>query len=71
MAQHEPLSDIAEETANIIVQRLDRLHTYQFLMGLKSEFESLRTQSLNTLPLPSLYKAFAIIDGDECQQRLI
>ncbi|GFZ11367.1 hypothetical protein Acr_22g0007650 [Actinidia rufa] len=26
---------------------------------------------LNTSPLPSLYEAFAIIDGDECRRRLI
>ena len=40
-------------------------------MGLKSEYESLRIQILNTSPLPSLYEAFAIIDGDERRRRLI
>ena len=40
-------------------------------MGLKSEYESLRIQILNTSPLPSLYEAFAIIDGDERSYRLI
>ena len=34
-------------------------------MDLKSEYESLHNQILNTSPLPSLYEAFAIIDGDE------
>ena len=28
LAQHEPLSDIAEEATTIIIQRLDCLHTY-------------------------------------------
>ena len=28
LAQYEPLGDIAAEAATIIVQRLDRLHTY-------------------------------------------
>ncbi|GFY95259.1 hypothetical protein Acr_10g0006440 [Actinidia rufa] len=45
--------------------------TYQFLMGLKSEFETLRTQILNTSPLPSLYEAFAIVDGDERRRRIL
>ena len=71
LAQYEPLSDIPEEAATIIVESLDRLHTYQFLMSLKSEFKSLCTHILNTSPLPSLYEAFAIPDGDERCQRLI
>ena len=40
-------------------------------MGLKSEYESLRIQILNTSPLPSLYEAFVIIDGDEQRRRII
>ena len=71
MAQNEPFSDIAKEAATIIVQCLDRLHTYLFFMGSKYEFESFQTQILNTSLLPSLYEAFAIIEGDECQLRLI
>ena len=71
LAQCEPLGDILAEAATIIVQHLDRQHTYQFLMGLKSEFESLRTQILNTSPLPSQYEAFAIVDGDKCRRRLV
>ena len=50
---------------------LDRRHTYRFLMGLKPEFEALRTQILNSVPLPSLFDAFATVDGDERQRRLI
>ncbi|GFS33562.1 hypothetical protein Acr_00g0029290 [Actinidia rufa] len=64
LAQYEPLSDFPSDGA-IESKCLDRRHTYQFLMGLKSEFETLRTQILNTSPLPSLYEAFAIVDGDE------
>ncbi|GFZ17293.1 LMBR1-like membrane protein [Actinidia rufa] len=40
-------------------------------MGLKSEYESLRIQILNTSLLPFLYEAFAIIDGDERRRHLI
>ena len=71
LAQYEPLSDFPAAAATIVSQRLARQHTYQFLMGLKSEYESLRIQILNTSPLPSLYEAFAIIDGDERCRRLI
>ncbi|GFY95250.1 hypothetical protein Acr_10g0006350 [Actinidia rufa] len=59
LAQYEPLSDFPSDGA-VESKRLDRRHTYQFLMGLKSDFETLRTQILNTSPLPSLYEAFAI-----------
>ena len=71
LTQYEPLSDFPAATATIVSQRLARQHTYQFLMGLKSEYESLRIQILNTSPLPSLYEAFAIIDGNERRHRLI
>lgn len=64
LAQYDPVSDFGE-TAHVAVKRLDRLHTYFFLMGLKSDFENLRAQILNTSPLPSLLDTFAIVDGDE------
>ncbi|GFZ01780.1 Cytochrome b-c1 complex, subunit 8 protein [Actinidia rufa] len=70
LAQYEPLSDFPSDGA-VESKRLDRRHTYQFLMGLKSDFETLRTQILNTSPLPSLYEAFAIVDGDERRRRLL
>ncbi|GFY86486.1 hypothetical protein Acr_05g0001250 [Actinidia rufa] len=70
LAQYEPLSDFSSDGA-VESKRLDRRHTYQFLMGLKPEFEALRTQILNTSPLPSLYEAFAIVDGDEQRRRLL
>ncbi|GFZ18609.1 hypothetical protein Acr_27g0003480 [Actinidia rufa] len=70
LAQYEPLSDFPSDGA-VESKCLDRRHTYQFLMGLKSEFEALRTQILNTSPLPSLYEAFAIVDGDELRRRLL
>ncbi|GFY97594.1 hypothetical protein Acr_12g0001350 [Actinidia rufa] len=70
LAQYEPLSDFPSDGA-VESKRLDRRHTYQFLMGLKSEFETLRTQILNTSPLPSLYEAFAIVDGDERRLRIL
>ncbi|GFZ11562.1 hypothetical protein Acr_22g0009600 [Actinidia rufa] len=70
LAQYEPLSDFPSDGA-VESKRLDRRHTYQFLMGLKSEFEALRTQILNTSTLPSLYEAFAIVDGDERRRRLL
>ncbi|GFY90741.1 hypothetical protein Acr_07g0009380 [Actinidia rufa] len=65
------LSDFPTAAATIVFKQRARQHTYQFLMGLKSEYESLRIQILNTSPLPSLYEAFAIIDGDERRRRLI
>ncbi|GFZ01734.1 ORMDL family protein [Actinidia rufa] len=70
LAQYEPLSDFPSDGA-VESKRLDRRHTYQFLMGLKSDFETLRTQILNTSPLPFLYEAFAIVDGDERRHRLL
>ncbi|GFS37954.1 hypothetical protein Acr_00g0054850 [Actinidia rufa] len=70
LAQYKPLSDFPSDGA-VESKRLDRRHTYQFLMGLKSEFETLRTQILNTSPLPSLYEAFAIVDGDERRRRIL
>ncbi|GFY95374.1 hypothetical protein Acr_10g0007590 [Actinidia rufa] len=70
LAQYKPLSDFPSDGA-VESKCLDRRHTYQFLMGLKSEFEALRTQILNTSPLPSLYEAFAIVDGDERRRRLL
>lgn len=70
LAQYEPLSDFPSDGV-VESKRLDRRHTYQFLMGLKSEFETLRTQILNTSPLPSLYEAFAIVDGDERRRHLL
>jgi hypothetical protein len=39
-------------------------------LGLKPEFEALRTQILNTSPMPSLYEAYATIDSDERRRRL-
>ena len=63
--------DYLAEAASIALQHLNWLHTYQFLIGLKLEFETLRAQIVNTSPMPSLYEAFATIDGDERQCRLI
>ena len=40
-------------------------------MGLEPEFEAFRTRILNTTPLPSLFKAFAIVEGDERQRRIL
>ena len=65
------MSDFSAASATIIFERLARQHTYQFLMGLKSKYESLRIQILNTYLLSSLYDAFVIIDGDERRRLLI
>ena len=70
LAQYEPLSDFLAKAASIVVTRLSRQHTYQFLLGLKPEFEALRTQILNTSPMPSLYEAYATINSDEHRRRL-
>ena len=43
LAQYETLSDLPPNAASIVLARLTREHTYQFLMGLKPEFEALRT----------------------------
>ncbi|XP_057482639.1 uncharacterized protein LOC130769350 isoform X2 [Actinidia eriantha] len=40
-------------------------------MGLKPEFEALRTQIVNTTPMPSLFEAFNMLDGDERRHRLL
>ncbi|KAI8552591.1 hypothetical protein RHMOL_Rhmol06G0278600 [Rhododendron molle] len=69
LAQYDPVSDFGA-TSDVAVKRMDRLHTYSVLMGLKPEFESLRGQILNTSPLPSLLDSFAILDGDG-RRRLI
>ncbi|GFZ14503.1 hypothetical protein Acr_24g0006930 [Actinidia rufa] len=71
LAQYESLSDFLAIATTIVSQQLARQHTYQFLMGMKSKYESLRIQILNTSPLPSLYEAFAIIDGDKRRCHLI
>lgn len=71
LAQYEPLSDFLAIAASIVSARLARQHTYQFLMGLKPEFESLRIQILNTSPMPSFYEVFATIDSEERSRRLI
>ena len=42
LAQYEPLSDFPTVVATIVSQCLARQHAYQFLMGLKSEYKSLR-----------------------------
>ncbi|GFY81819.1 target of Myb protein 1 [Actinidia rufa] len=70
LAQYEPLSEFTTE-GGIAARRLDRQHTYQFLMGLKPEFETLRTQIVNTTPMPSIFEAFAMLDGDERRHRLL
>ncbi|GFY97530.1 hypothetical protein Acr_12g0000710 [Actinidia rufa] len=70
LAQYEPLSEFTTE-GGIAARRLDRQHTYQFLMGLKPEFEALRTQIVNTTPMPSIFEAFAMLDGDERRHRLL
>ena len=43
LAQYETLSDLPPDAASIVLARLIRQHTYQFLMGLKPEFEAYRT----------------------------
>ncbi|GFZ05772.1 molybdenum cofactor sulfurase [Actinidia rufa] len=70
LAQYEPLSEFTTE-GGIAARRLDRQHTYQFLMGLKPEFEALRTQIFNTTPMPSIFETFAMLDGDERRHRLL
>ncbi|XP_028120352.1 uncharacterized protein LOC114317794 [Camellia sinensis] len=65
LAQYELLTNLPPEAAFLMSKRLARQHTYQFLMGLNSEFESLRIQNHNTSPMPSLYEAYATIDSDE------
>jgi hypothetical protein len=67
LAQYEPLNDLPPDA---VLARLTRQHTYQFLMGLKPEFEAFRTQILNTFPMPSLYEAYATIDSDERRRHL-
>ena len=41
LVQYESLSDFPAEVASIVVTRLSRQYTYQFLLGLKHEFEAL------------------------------
>ncbi|KAF8398617.1 hypothetical protein HHK36_017548 [Tetracentron sinense] len=59
------------DTVHGLWSALTKMHTYQFLMGLKSEFEALRAQILNTSPMPFLYEAFATVDGDERRRHLL
>ncbi|KAF8398650.1 hypothetical protein HHK36_014505 [Tetracentron sinense] len=70
LAQCEPLSDFPTDAA-IESKRLDHRHTYQFLMGLKPEFEALQAQIFNTSSMPSLYEAFATVHGDDRRCRLL
>ncbi|XP_059663518.1 serine carboxypeptidase 1-like [Cornus florida] len=43
LAQYEPLNEFPPEVASLLVKRLDRQHTYQFFMGLRPEFEPLKS----------------------------
>ncbi|KAF8394808.1 hypothetical protein HHK36_018744 [Tetracentron sinense] len=70
LAQYETLNDFLTD-AVVESKRLDRRHVYQFLMGLKPKFEALWAQILNTSHMPSLYEAFAIVDGDERRRCLL
>ena len=70
LAQYDPLSDSPSDGV-VESKRLDRRHTYQFLIGLKPEFATLQTKILNTSPLPSLYETFAIVYGYEQRHRLL
>ncbi|GFY82722.1 hypothetical protein Acr_02g0009620 [Actinidia rufa] len=70
LAQYEPLSEFTTE-GGIATRRLDCQHTYQFLMGLKPKFEALRTQIVNTTPMPSIFETFVMLDGDEHRHRLL
>ncbi|XP_059627559.1 uncharacterized protein LOC132270389 [Cornus florida] len=71
LAQYEPLSEFPFEVASLLVKRLDRQHTYQFLMGLRPEFEPLKSQILNASPMPSLLEAFATVNGEARRHCLI
>ncbi|GFZ13064.1 structural maintenance of chromosomes (SMC) family protein [Actinidia rufa] len=57
LSQNEPLSEFTTERG-IAAHRLDCQHTYQFLMGLKPEFEALRTQIVNTTPMHEILSLF-------------
>uniref|UniRef100_A0A2N9GKI4 Uncharacterized protein n=1 Tax=Fagus sylvatica TaxID=28930 RepID=A0A2N9GKI4_FAGSY len=70
LTQYEPLSDLPPNAASIVLAHLTRQYTYQILMGLKPEFESLCTQILNTSLMPSLYEAYVTIDSDERRRHL-
>ncbi|KAF7140747.1 hypothetical protein RHSIM_Rhsim06G0128100 [Rhododendron simsii] len=70
LAQYDLVSSDFGATADVSVKRMDHLHTYFFLMGLKTDFENLRGQILNISPLSSLSDTLAIVDGDE-RKRLI
>ncbi|KAF8404440.1 hypothetical protein HHK36_009325 [Tetracentron sinense] len=59
------------DTIHGLWSALTKMHTYQFLMGLKPEFEALQAQILNTSPMPSLYEAFTTVDGDERRRLLL
>ena len=60
LAQYKPLSDFPATAATIVSRLLARHHTYQFLMGLRSEYEFLRIQILNTSHLPFLYEVVVV-----------
>ena len=71
LAQYEPLSEFPVETTSFVAKHLNRQYAYQFIMSLKPDFESFWTYILNSSLMPTLYEAFAMIDGDECRRRLI
>lgn len=43
LAHYEPLTEFPTDAATLVQSRIDRQHTYQFLMGLRPEFEALHT----------------------------
>ena len=70
LTQFQPLSGFSSKGA-IAAKHLNHQHTYQFHMGSKTVFESLRTPILNPSPMPLLFEALANRDEDEHRHRLL
>ena len=67
LTQYEHLSDFLVAVATIVSQRLVRQHTYLFLMGLNSEYESLRIQILNTPSYHPYMRPLLLLMETSCQ----
>ena len=50
---------------------VEKERVHQFLMGLNEKYNTVRSQILNTDPLPSLSRAYALVAQEERQQLVI
>ncbi|KAK8954800.1 hypothetical protein KSP39_PZI002048 [Platanthera zijinensis] len=67
----EPLSAFPHpEDLLVAKRRQEKRETYQFLMGLRPEFEQIRVQIVSMNPLPDILDAYSMVEEHEYRARL-